>query len=301
MAKTDIRLVQLLRVYIDGIPLDLASKLLPVSTKVNFGLLTHIHLHAQSQKNYADKEVSREEVETKSKLTKANTLALFDSLISTVRDLKVRTTETEWCNYYQDNNYTVSSLEAKRDLVQSYIKKACPKTVWDLGANTGEFSRLASDIGVLTVAFDIDPGAVQKNYDLVKKSKEKNMLPLLMDFTNPSPDLGWSNSERDSLTRRGPVDLVMALALIHHLAISNNVPLESVADYFSGLSDYLIIEFVPKEDSQVKHLLTSRLDIFPNYSEEGFESAFGRRFEIIEQTLVIDSHRTMYLMKRKMR
>jgi ribosomal protein L11 methylase PrmA len=183
--------------------------------------------------------------------------------------------------------------------VRSFVNQVSPKTVWDLGANTGEFSRIASDMQIPTVAFDIDPGAVQQNYALVKKNKEKFILPLVMDLTNPSPDLGWRNAERDSMNARGPVDLVMALALIHHLAISNNVPLVSLADYFSELSEYLIIEFVPKEDSQVKRLLASRLDIFPDYSLEGFKHAFEQTFKIINERPVQGSARTLFLMKRK--
>lgn len=298
MAKTDIRLVQLLKVYIDGIPLDLASELLPANTKLNFGLSTHIHLHARSQKKYADKEVSQQEVESKSKLTKASMLALFDSLIATVRSLEVRTIETEWADYYQANNYTESSFESKRELVRSFVKKVSPTTVWDLGANTGEFSRVASDLDIPTVAFDIDPGAVQQNYDLVKKNIEKFMLPLVMDLTNPSPDLGWRNAERDSMKARGPVDLAMALALIHHLAISNNVPLPSLAEFFAELCQNLIIEFVPKEDSQVKRLLASRLDIFLDYNLEGFRSAFSTRFEVISEEKVPGSERTLFLLKK---
>lgn len=299
MTKTDIRLLQLLKVYIDGIPLDLASELLPASTKMNFGLSTHIHLHARSQKKYADKEISHQEVESKGKLTKASTLAFFDSLISTVRALEVPTIETEWADYYQDNNYTENSFEAKRKLVGQFVKQVFPETVWDLGANTGEFSRVASELEIPTVAFDIDPGAVQQNYDQVRKNKEKFMLPLVMDLTNPSPNLGWRNAERDSMTARGPADLVMALALIHHLAISNNVPLRSLAEFFAELSEHLIIEFVPKEDSQVRRLLTSRLDIFPDYTLEGFKQAFEPTFSVLEEKPVQGSTRTLFLMKRK--
>jgi len=297
MAKKDIRLAQMMRLHIDGIPLDLASALLPASTKLNFGLATHIHIHAQSQKRYADKEVSQEQV--KARMSKTAMVGLLDSLLSTVRGLYVKTIQTEWTDYYQDNNYTKESFEAKRQLVKSYIEKTNPKRVWDLGGNTGEFSRAASDLGIPTVCFDIDPGAVQQNYDLVKKNKEKFMLPLRMDLTNPSPDLGWHNAERESMQARGPVDLVMALALIHHLAISNNVPLVDVADYFADLGEYLIIEFVPKSDSQVKRLLASRLDIFPDYTLEGFRQAFEHHYLLIDETPIDACERTVFLMKRK--
>jgi ribosomal protein L11 methylase PrmA len=271
--------------------------LLPANSRLNLGLTTHIHIHAQSQKRYADKEVSQEQV--KARMSKTAMVGLLDSLLSTVRGLYVKTIQTEWTDYYQDNNYTKESFEAKRQLVKSYIEKTNPKRVWDLGGNTGEFSRAASDLGIPTVCFDIDPGAVQQNYDLVKKNKEKFMLPLRMDLTNPSPDLGWHNAERESMQARGPVDLVMALALIHHLAISNNVPLVDVADYFADLGEYLIIEFVPKSDSQVKRLLASRLDIFPDYTLEGFRQAFEHHYLLIDETPIDACERTVFLMKRK--
>ena len=297
MAKKDVRLAQQLRLYIDGIPLDLASKLLPANTRMNFGLTTHIHIHAKSQQRYADKEVSEEQV--KGRVSKAAIYGLLDSLLSTVRSLKVKTVQTEWTDYYQDNNYTQASFEAKCQLVRTFIEKVQPKKVWDLGGNTGEFSRLASDLQISTVCFDIDPGAVQQNYDQVKQNKEKFMLPLRMDLTNPSPNLGWHNAERESMQARGPVDLVMALALIHHLAISNNVPMIDVADYFADLGEYLIIEFVPKSDSQVKRLLASRSDIFPDYSPEGFRNAFSFLYDIIAEEKVHGSERTLFLLKKK--
>lgn len=296
MAQTDIRLAQMLRLYIDGIPLDLASKLLPASARMNFGLTTHIHIHAKSQQRYADKEVSQEAV--KARVSRTAMLGLLDNLLSTVKSLNVKTIQTEWADYYKDNNYTPASFEAKRQLVRGFIEKVQPKQVWDLGGNTGEFSRAASDLQIPTVCFDIDPGAVQQNYDLVKQNKEKFMLPLRMDLTNPSPDLGWHNAERESMQARGPVDLVMALALIHHLAISNNVPLADVADYFADLGEYLIIEFVPKSDSQVKRLLASRLDIFPTYTLEGFKRAFSHRYALLDEKSVQGSERTLFLMKK---
>lgn len=297
MAKTDTRLSALMRNYIDGIPLDLASKLLPRSTKLNFGLATHIHFHAKSQEKYADQEISQEQVT--GKMSKQAIYNLIDSLLSLVRSLSVKTITTEWADYYQDNNYTESSFEAKRDLVTDFIKAVNPKTVWDLGGNTGEFSRCASDLGIPTVSFDIDPGAVQQNYDIVKTNKEKFILPLVMDLTNPSPAIGWHNQERDSLIARGPVDLIMALALIHHMAIANNVPLREIARSFADLGKFLIIEFVPKQDSQVQRLLSSRLDIFPDYNPEGFKQAFLEYYTILNEQPVQGSERSLFLMKRK--
>jgi ribosomal protein L11 methylase PrmA len=170
--------------------------------------------------------------------------------------------------------------------------------VWDLGANVGVFSRLACAQGAQTLAFDLDPAAVEQNYLACKAEKLENLLPLILDLTNPSPGLGWQNHERRALSERGPADLIMALALVHHLAISNNVPLSEIAAFFASLGEWLIIEFVPKEDSQVQKLLASRLDIFKDYHIQGFEAAFSGFYELIEKTPLPESLRTLYLMRR---
>jgi len=297
MAFTDVRLSQLLRVYIDGIPLDLASKLLPAKTRLNFGLASHIHLHAAAQKRYADQPV--EKAAGEKRISKLSLLGLLDNLEGTVNGLHWTPAGTEWADYYDATNYTREAFELKKSLVSTAIQRVQPGQVWDLGANNGEFSRLAADKGIETVAFDIDPDAVEKNYQAVKKNGERKMLPLVMDFTNPSPAIGWDNHERDSLANRGPVDMVFALALVHHLAISNNVPLDRLAESLAALGRWLLIEFVPKEDSQVQRLLATREDIFPRYTPAGFEEAFSGPFEIVEKTPIEGSRRTLYLMKVK--
>ena len=124
------------------------------------------------------------------------------------------------------------------------------------------------------------------------------MLPLLLDLTNPSPGIGWNNRERSSLIERGEVDMVLSLALIHHLAISNNLPFSLISEFLASICQYLIIEFVPKSDSQVKILLATRDDIFPEYNRNDFESIFSERFEIVTREEVRGSERTLYLMKR---
>jgi hypothetical protein len=295
MALKDVRLNQLLRVYIDGVPLDLASGLLPGNTRFNFGLLTHLHLHAGAQKKYAGQEVkSRGGSMSKQAMT-----GLIDNLEATIHKLDWSPGGTEWGNYYDITNYSDKAFEHKKQLVEEWTRQVKPSMVWDLGANTGVFSRVAGSIGSFVVSFDMDPAAVEHNYRQVKSEKTENILPLLLDLTNPSPPLGWANRERDSFGSRGPADLVLALALIHHLAISNNVPLPQLADFFAETGKWLVIEIVPKSDSQVQKLLASREDIFPNYTREGFEAAFQNRFTIHHAINVHESERVLYLMRGK--
>lgn len=295
MAYRDVRLSQLLRVYIDGVPLDLASGLLPWKTKFNFGLLTHIHIHAGAQKRYSDKAVAQH----KSGMSKQALTGLIESLENTIKKLTWKPAGTEWGDYYENTNYTDTAFEHKKQLVHEWVMQNQPKLVWDLGGNTGVFSREAASSGAFTVSFDIDPAAVEQNYRTVRSKKELNILPLVLDLTNPSPAIGWDNIERDSFGARGPVDMVLALAVIHHLAISNNVPLPQLAKFFAAQCKWLVIEFVPKSDSQVQKLLASREDIFPHYTREGFETAFSTYFTIRKNEAVRNSERTLYLLERQ--
>ncbi len=295
MSRTDIRLSQLLRVYIDGIPLDLASKLLPVKTKFSFSILTHIHLHAKSQSRYADRKIKS----IQRKMSKQALLGIIDNLKSIVKKLKWKEVTTTWGDYYDQTNYSSSAAGHKGELVKAYLEKISPANVWDLGANTGIYSMIAAEMGIPTVAYDIDPVAVEKNYLGCKQSDRTNMLPLLLDLTNPSPDLGWENRERPAALKRSPGDTAMALALIHHLAIANNLPLPMIARFFTGICKWLIIEFVPKSDSQTQRLLGSREDIFPNYTQDCFETAFREVFDFDRSEKIRESERTLYLMHKR--
>ena len=294
MSYCDVRLGQLLRIYIDGIPLDFASSLLPLQTRLAFSLLIHIHLHAKSQKLFADKQVNT----NGRKMNRLSFLGLVDSLESAVKKLKWRHIDTEWSSYYEDTNYSPEAFEHKKQIVAAFVQKISPGFVWDFGANNGFFSRVASDKGIRTIAFDIDPDTVEKNYLACVENGETNILPLVLDVSNPSPGVGWENQERMSLLERGPADAVLALALVHHLAISQNLPLIRIAEYFAKICKSLIIEFVPKTDSQIQRLLSNREDIFPNYSKSAFEAEFSKYFGFSDSVKIRDTQRTLYLMQR---
>jgi ribosomal protein L11 methylase PrmA len=296
MSYCDIRMGGWFRISVDGVPLDLASSLLPFHTRFSPAITMHIHMHAKNQKRYADRALGKDKLNAK--VSKFALSALVDNLAGAIGRLDWTPEGTEWADYYQDTNYSSVGLSRKRELVAEYIGRVDPRTVWDIGANVGTFSRIASSLGIETVSFDIDPACVEKNYRAVKAEKEKHLLPICQDLTNPSPGVGWANNERIPLSERGPTDLAMALALVHHLAIANNIPLPLIAQYFSSLCRWLIIEFVPKEDSQVQRLLSTRTDIFGNYNVDCFESEFKRYFDIVEKSAIPESWRLLYLMKR---
>jgi hypothetical protein len=296
MAYRDVRLLKLFVPFIHGIPLDLASRLLPRRSWCHINLFLHIHLHARMQQRYGGKTVDKGEMSKR--LDQKSLVRIVRELLLTVERLSLKGSKTEWGDYYSDTNYSEDAFKRKQVLVREFVELASPRTAWDLGANTGEFSRIAAEYGASIIAFDIDPDAVEKGYRAIRERKIERLLPLILDVTNPSPGIGWSHDERHSLKHRGPVDLVLALALVHHLAISNNLPLEMIARFLSEITTHLIIEFVPKEDSQVERLLASRPDIFPHYTLEGFEAACSGYFEIVRKVRIEGTERTLFLMKK---
>ncbi len=300
MARTDVRLGQLLRVHLDGLPLDLAAALLPRRARLAPSLAMHIVLHSRSQKKHEGEGAAPRPAARPRAISRMGFQGIIASLERAVRKLEWAPAGTQWGDYYSDTNYSAAGIAHKRELLEQIVARVEPRQVWDLGANNGFFSRVASRRGIPTVAFDVDPAAVEQNYREVRRLDEPWLLPLLQDLTNPSPALGWAGAERASLLQRGPADLVMGLALVHHLAIANNVPLDRLADFFAAACGrWLVLEWVPKPDSQVQRLLATREDVFPHYVQEGFERAFAARFHIREALPVRDSQRRLYLMERR--
>ncbi|HZZ30287.1 MAG TPA: hypothetical protein VFE46_19975 [Pirellulales bacterium] len=292
MSRIDVRLNQLLRIHLDGVPLDLASRLLPWRTKFNLPLGLHIHAHSRIQRRHAQATAAKKTAA----LSRRNFEAIIAGLQSAVAGLRWNASGTEWADYYATgHNYGADGLEAKESVVRKLICRVAPGRVWDLGANNGRFSQIAAECGAETVvAWDIDPACVENNYRQVIASRNTVIHPLLLDLANPTPGVGWANRERSSFAERGPVDLTLALGLVHHLAIANNSPLQHIAAYLAALTKSLILEWVPKEDSQVQRLLASREDIFPDYSQRHFEDVFRRYFNLQHSAPISETKRTAY-------
>ncbi len=295
MAKVDARLALFSRDFVDGVPLDLSSRLLPTRTRLNLGLLLHVHLHAKAQRRF----VNREKKVAPRPISKQGLLGIIANLESTVRGLEWNPSGTEWGDYYDITNYAAEARDDKVQAVDAFIAASGAKSVWDMGANDGTYSRLAVARGLPTVAWDIDPVAVEKNYRRMREEKTKLLMPAVVDLTNPSPAIGWNLEERMSLLDRPRPDLALALALIHHLAIGNNLPLGHCATFFARIAPTLVIEWVPKEDSKVQELLQNREDIFGDYTTEAFERAFGCHFVIVESRKIRGSERTLYRMVKR--
>lgn len=299
----DPRLVDLLRTNIDGVPLDLASSLLPWSTRLRPGLLTHIHAHASaSAKGQADADADDGGERRGARFSDMALRGLLDSLRTLVTKLEWNRGRTTWGDYYAEaDHYTDAAMDDKLAVVGDLVDRVQPETVWDLGANTGRFSRLAAERGATTIALDIDHGAVEAGFRALREDPPPagSVLPLRYDLANPSPGIGWAGRERQDLRTRGPADLLLALALVHHLAIGNNVPLEMIADHLAELGRHAVVEWVPKDDPKVRVLLATREDVFDTYTDEGFRTAFGRRFEFVDEHAVTDTGRVLHLLRAR--
>jgi len=202
---------------------------------------------------------------------------------------------TYWEDYYTFTNYSSKSLLKKKTIVRDLLSYIDCNTILDLGCNTGDFSIFLSSLYSDIVSVDNDYGSIENLY----RNGHTAITPLIIDLTNPSSNIGYSEKERDSFSKRFNVDCVLALALIHHLRISNNIPFYNIAEYLHNLGEYLIIEFVPKQDSQIEKMLINREDLFEDYNEENFKNNFRKFYNIIRETKIYESDRVLFLMKRK--
>ena len=226
-------------------------------------------------------------------------LALVQHLEECIESLKIKSEKSNWISYAEENSYSAEAMNMKKQIISEWLKKIKPKTVLDFGCNTGTFSLLASKHCDYVLAMDSDTFCIEKLYSDLKKSNGKNILPLVMNLSNPSPEIGWANEERKTFSQRGKTDMLFALALIHHLRIGNNVPFSLIAKYFSEQTKNLIIEFVPKDDIRVKQMMAGRESIFDDYSEDNFKKEFEKYFSVNENNSLVDSGRSLYLMSKK--
>jgi hypothetical protein len=289
-------LQQLLLAYPDGIPLGIAKSLLPWRSKFSFHTYLHIHLHATiaNKKKFEDQK--------KIYFSKQKLKNLITSLEGLIGKLKLPTQQTAWSGYYEEASQRENYLAQKKEIIQEWLKKTGDiKTAADLGANDGEFSRLLSVKNIQTIAADFDPYCINRLYLQIKESGEKNIQPLVIDLANPTPAIGVNNEERASFQNRIKVDMVLALALIHHLTIGKNIPFYHISKFFSAITKQLIIEFIPKTDPKVQLMLKQKRDIYDNYNEQEFIKEFETTFSIEKRQEIPGSGRILFLMKKNHR
>lgn len=280
--------------YPDGIPLQVISYSLPQKTKFSFFILSHIHYHAKLEKRYNHDESFKKK---KLQISKSRVTALVHHLKNGIENLQFNNRHSEWSHYYKTFSYSKENFIQKQNVIVSFIESIKPSTLLDLGCNEGEFSILCSKKVNHIVAVDSDAVVINNLALKLTQMKITNVLPLVVNIAHPSPGIGILNNELSSFTSRANFDVILALALVHHLAIGNNIPFELMAKQFAQLSSQLIIEFVPKEDPQAQKLLITKKDVFIDYNIENFISSFNLFYFIKEQQQLNNSGRILFLMQ----
>jgi hypothetical protein len=277
--------------YPDGIPLHLAARMLPFKSKLKLHSYLHVHLqNSITKKNNFQNKESRS-------FSKQKMNNLLQSLEDGINSFSFSTSASAWSDYYEEANQRGDYVPCKKKIIGNWLNKLRINTILDAGANEGEFSELAANTSSYVISTDIDHDCINKFYNGIKQKGIANICPLIIDMAAPSPGIGVNNEERASFSQRTKVDLVLALALVHHLAIGKNIPFDRITDMFSSLGNYLIIEFVPKDDQKVKLMLQQKRDIYSWYSEGEFITAVQKKFTIAAKENIGNSGRTLYLMK----
>lgn len=282
--------------YPQGIPLPIAAAMLPWRSKFSLHCFLHLHLNAKLNNRRArekDKQV---------RFTRKRMQHLIQSLLLLTQSLHLKEIQTNWSDYYAEASLRNEYLEEKKRIIKEWIKWIAPeiKDASDLGANDGEFSRLFAEEGINCLSADLDPNCIDRLYIKIKKENIRSIQPIIQDLSLPSPPLGWNNEEHRSFIGRAERDAVLALALIHHLVIGKNIPMNKAAHFFSKLcKKWLIIEFVHADDEKVVFMADGKPELIEKYSIEAFEHFFLLHFRIENKYLLADKKRTLYLLKKK--
>jgi len=286
-----------LRGAIDGITPESCNRLLSGRDRLRRGVLTHVYLQHKllAATGSSDKPL-RQELKT-TKLGKSIITRNANGLKKLVAGLPWATKSSEWSGYADANSYSDEEVAAKRKFVSDAASSRHWPLVWDLGCNTGDYSRLAAEHSDYVIAMDADLLAVEKLYRTLSREGNTTILPLSVNLADPSPNLGWRGRERRSLPERGTPDLTLCLALIHHMVITANVPIDDFVSWFADLDSHVIIEFPTREDVMVKRLLRTKEDIFDDYNLESFEASINRRFQIIDRLRLPGNTRVLYFLR----
>jgi len=288
-----------LALHLEGISLQKLSNLLPFKSYLSPILLTNIHLLAKYDKKYeSDKK------KVNNNLSKASQIKLLDGLYDYILNLSVNE-KTEWDHYYNQINYNEVAYQVKKEFVKDWFSSIQGKSLIDIGGNDGTFSRELKELADFMIVADVDANAVEQNYKQILKNKEKSILPIVVDVLNPVANYGFNNQERFSFIDRVKevnLDGCLALAVIHHITLSGNIPFSLSAQFFSKMAPNLLIEFPTRADSWVQFLLDSKREFkshFDFYNEENFENEYAVYFEIVKKVKIDSSERILYSLKRR--
>ena len=287
----------LLRGSLDGIAPGQAAALLRGRDVLRRGVLSHVRLHARLER--ANEARTGAEVKGELKRARFNTEVIranLRKLTKLVRWLRWRPGETVWTAYRERNTYAEGEAAAKEAFVREAVGTRHRGLAWDLGCNDGAFSRIAAEGSDFVVAVDSDHATVDGLYRALAAERNETILPLVGNLVDPSPGLGWRGAERRPLEGRGSPDLALALALVHHLSITGNVPLADLVDWLASLGATLVVEFPTRQDPMVKRLLAAKREgLHADYELGNFERLLGERFEVERREALESGTRVLFL------
>jgi hypothetical protein len=285
-----------LRGSLDGITPQECRQLMSARDHFRAGVMTHVFLQSKLLDATAD-HASNFRAELKDAgLGKQLILRNVKGLQKVISKLAWKQQSSEWSSYSEDNSYTVEHEEAKRRFVGEAVHSRRWKMVWDLGCNTGSYSRIAAESADSVVAIDADHLSVERFYTELRSEGNDRILPLVMNLADASPNLGWRGLERRALNERGSVDLLLCLALIHHLVISANIPLSEFVAWLAEFNSWIVIEFPTKDDEMVKRLLLMKEDIYDDYSIDAFEHHLAKYFRVVRSQRLCGGNRHLYFL-----
>lgn len=295
----------LLRSELEGIDPLYASRLLSGASILRKGVLSHVYLHAKMQARYSQTELAEAKLLTENAgnelrparhthHSEAMVLGTLQGLRRIVQSLTTLSSRTTWSNYDADHSYGEQSFDVKKAFVENVISARRRHVVWDLGCNTGTFSRICALNADYVVSVDGDPKAIDRFYYGQKSAEQINILPLTMNLANISPGQGWLGTERKAFDQRGKPELILCLALIHHIVISANIPLSEFLAWLRQLDAEVIVELVSIEDDMSRMLLRNRVNQYHDLTEAGFETALAPLFSIRASQHLKGGHRKLY-------
>ena len=284
-----------LRSNLDGIDPKTTFNIIGFRKIYKRGVFFHVYLPHKIEKNILAKERDTAAAKKRTNIShsKLSVIALVDSMLGIIKSLKVKSKVSVWGDYDHINTYEHDDNIKKQGFIDSVTNNKKYNTVWDCGANTGLFSEHISGNAKKIIAMDGDILAVEKMYQRLK-SNDSNITPMVINLENMSPDHGFNASERTRLELRSKPDLIMCLAIIHHIRISANIPCDNFLSYLRSLNSEIIIEFVQRDDEMVKKLLLNKKEQYQDYNLEAFEDSINNYFSIEKTDTLKGGHRKIY-------